>query len=294
MCPGCGYRSGWGADPADADRHVEACPDVPIECANPGCGAKVPRRLAPEHQSSCPKRIVTCPFSLCTHQCTADTLKCHTDASQEEHHNLAAAALSDLRQELTAQLQEAEALQRERMAAACSQVVRILVGTEETGLPPAPLPTECKPASKTTESGTKYMSAPFVFSGVRFTLMAKFDDVRDTYAVFIRLGPGGRHAWAEVKWSFCFVNPLAGGGTRREQRALLANDEKGVGFLTIANKAQVLDPAEGFLEEIKGLKYLVFRVSMYVKDAVLEVDARGDTRRTKTLKDEAEWPEAPF
>ncbi len=67
--------------------HILMCPDVPVLCSNEGCEIKVKRRKLPEHQTSCPKQIVSCRYSSvgCKARITRENVASHNQECMEQH-----------------------------------------------------------------------------------------------------------------------------------------------------------------------------------------------------------------
>ena len=67
--------------------HILTCPDVLVVCYNEGCEIKVKRKNLSDHQSSCPKQIVSCRYSSvgCKARITRENIVSHNQECMEQH-----------------------------------------------------------------------------------------------------------------------------------------------------------------------------------------------------------------
>ena len=68
-------------------QHIKMCPDVLVLCSNEGCEIKIKRKDLPEHQTSCPKQIVSCRYSSvgCKARITRENVASHNQECMEQH-----------------------------------------------------------------------------------------------------------------------------------------------------------------------------------------------------------------
>ena len=67
--------------------HIRNCQEFPINCTNNGCQIKMKRKNLREHQTACPKQIVSCRYSSvgCKARITKENIVYHNQKYMEQH-----------------------------------------------------------------------------------------------------------------------------------------------------------------------------------------------------------------
>lgn len=104
-------------------QHTHACPEVFVNCDNTGCDKSVRRKHLQEHQSTCPKQVLSCLFTSvgCTTRVAREKMAEHNESFMASHLEKMVSKVKSVCEETERVRMEVDELRRSRTCYCCHE-----------------------------------------------------------------------------------------------------------------------------------------------------------------------------